>query len=82
MFLINNTEHMDVLIEVVKDLENAEGNACLKTEDGEEILINQVLLSIVFPSLGATLDGDVFGTKPPVFVIPLAARILKMVLDI
>ena len=82
MFLINNTEHMDVLIEVVKDLENAEGNACLKTEDGEEILINQVLLSIVFPSLGATLDRDVLGTKSPVFVLPLAARILKMVLDI
>ena len=71
-----------MLKQVAKDLENAEGDVCLKTEDGEEILINQVLLSIVFPSLGATLDMDVFGSKPPVFVIPLAARILKMVLDI
>ena len=80
MFLIDNTEHINLLIEVIKDLENVEQNVCLKTKDGEKFYVNQVLLSIVFPYLGNILDGD--GSESVVFVVPLEMRMLRMVLDI
>ena len=80
MFLIDNTEHINLLIEVIKDLENVEQNVCLKTKDGEKFYVNQVLLSIVFPYLGNILDG--YGSESVVFVVPLEMRMLRMVLDI
>ena len=82
MYLINNTEHIDIVKGVIKELETAEDNIHLKTEDGEEVLINRVLLSIVFPFLGVILDENVLVSHPPVFLIPLEMRVLKMVMDI
>ena len=82
MFLIDNTEHINLLIEVIKDLENVEQNVCLKTKDGEKFYVNQVLLSIVFTYLGNILDGNVSGSESFVFVVPLEMWMMKMVFDI
>ena len=83
MFLLVNTEHTNLLSKVIKDLENAEQNICLKTKDNEQFYVNQVLLSIVSPYLGSILaEGVSPGSESPVLVVPLEMRILRMLFHI
>ena len=83
MFLLVNTEHTNLLSKVIKGLENAEQNICLKTKDNEQFYVNQVLLSIVSPYLGSILaEGVSPGSESPVLVVPLEMRILRMLFHI
>ena len=83
MFLLNNTEQTNLVTKIIKGLENAEQNICLKTKDNEQFYVNQVLLSLVSPYLGGILAEDVPpGSESPVLVIPLEMRILRMLFHI
>jgi len=81
MFYIKNTAHKDVVQKIIEELQQSEATVCLKSEDGEKMFINKVLLSIWFPSLGSLITEENI-LDMTCISIPLEMRIIKMVLDI
>ena len=77
MFLIKNENQIADLATIIKDIEGSDKDVCLKSKEGEDFLVNRVLLFIIWPNLGALLDGNDL-----VMMVPLEMRLLRIVMEI